>query len=260
MTSHDPLPSPAAVRRLYERLDERRQTLAGDLARNRARLAELDDEIALAPAVEQALEALSQELFGKLATVIEQHLTLALQEVLGQPIRLRVKQDFRYGGATLDLHVERDGHEEDIMKGTGGSVTNILSVGLRLFALAQLDGKAHRRFLVLDEQDCWLEPDRVPKLVKIIHDAGRAMGFQVLMISHHASSSFERFADRIYRFVPGEDGVTVEVEDGSPRTRDKYEIPARPGAVPPGVEAGSTPSTSGTVVADETDPGTQPPA
>lgn len=75
-----------------------------------------------------------------------------------------------------------------------------------------LDESKHRRFLVLDEQDCWLRPDLVPKLVKIVHDAGKALGFQVLMISHHDISAFEQYADKIYEVVPVVDG-TVEMRE-----------------------------------------------
>jgi predicted ATPase len=95
------------------------------------------------------------------------------------------------------------------MKGQGGSVANVLSVGLRMFALTTLDPAVHRRFLVLDEQDCWLRPDLVPRLVKIVHEAGRALGFQVLMISHHDISAFEQYADKIYQFIPTVNGVEV---------------------------------------------------
>ena len=34
----------------------------------------------------------------------------------------------------MDFFLERDGEVENIMLGTGGSVANILSVGLRFFA------------------------------------------------------------------------------------------------------------------------------
>ena len=81
-------------------------------------------------------------------------------------------------------------------------MVNILSVGLRMFALTTLEKSEHRRFLVLDEQDCWIRPDLVPRLVKIVHQAGKALGLQVLMISHHDVSLFERYADRIYELIP----------------------------------------------------------
>lgn len=160
-------------------------------------------------------------MFGKLSAILERNLTLASQEVLGQAIKLKVSPDFKRGAAILDMHIERDGQPEDIMKGTGGSVANILSVGLRLFALSRLDEKQHRRFLVLDEQDCWLSPDLVPKLVKIIRDAGSALGFQVVMISHHSPALFRQFADRIYEFTPTADGLKVEQVDLRPDVADR---------------------------------------
>ena len=89
-------------------------------------------------------------------------------------------------------------------------MANILSVGLRILALALLDSKTHRRFLILDEQDCRLAPELVPRLVKIIQQAAKALHFQVILISHHATSAFTPFADRILCLVPTADGITIE--------------------------------------------------
>lgn len=205
-----PPASPESLRRRCDRLEGQRAILADQRTDRAAKLEAVREFLDLAPGVEDALETLGQELFGRLARLIEEKLTAAIQEVLAQPIQLRVERDFKRGAATMKFHMERDGQREDIMKGQGGSVANILSVGLRLFALAQLDPKRHRRFLVLDEQDCWLAPDLVPRLVKIVRDAGRALGFQVIMISHHHLGAFEPFADRICRFVPTADGIKVE--------------------------------------------------
>ena len=99
------------------------------------------------------------------------------------------------------------------MKGTGGSVSNVLSVGLRLFALATLDPAKHARVLILDEPDCWLRPDLVPLLVKIIADASKAMGVQVIMISHHDLELFRRYADRVVVFEPVNGTVRVRNVD-----------------------------------------------
>jgi ABC-type branched-subunit amino acid transport system ATPase component len=95
------------------------------------------------------------------------------------------------------------------MHGQGGSVANVLSVGLRMFALAQRQS-SHRQLLVLDEPDCWLQPELVPRLVKIIKLAGERLGIQVLLISHHQSDYFASAAERMYRLVPGANGVQVE--------------------------------------------------
>jgi ABC-type glutathione transport system ATPase component len=180
----------------------------------RVRLGELAGYLGVADKVTDALELLSQRLFKELLGVVEEKVTIALQEILEQPIRLRADADFKRGAATVDFWIDHEGYREDVYRGQGGSVANILSVGLRLFALTTLDPARHRRFLVLDEQDCWLRPDLVPKLVKIVQEAGRALGVQVIMISHHDLSVFEQFADKVYRFVPLLGGV-VEVSEVS---------------------------------------------
>jgi DNA repair exonuclease SbcCD ATPase subunit len=199
-----------AVRQRLDRLLGRRQERQHDAAGVQVRLGELAGYLAIADKVTDALELLSQRLFKELLGVVEQKTTIALQEILEQPIRLRADADFKRGTATVDFWIDHEGYREDVYRGQGGSVANILSVSLRLFALTTLSPAQHRPFLVLDEQDCWLRPDLVPKLVKIVREAGRALGFQVIMISHHDLSVFEQFADKVYRFIPLLGGV-VEV-------------------------------------------------
>lgn len=171
---------------------------------------ETEKYIAISEQVTEALETLSGQLFEQELQLIQEKLTIALQEVLEQPLKLKAVAEWKRNAATVEFQIEREGNIEDIMKGQGGSVANVLSVGLRMFALMTLDESEHRRVLVLDEQDCWLRPDLVPRLVKIIHEAGQALGFQIIMISHHDPSTFERYADCIYQFTPTKDGVQVE--------------------------------------------------
>ena len=216
----DTLRMPTHARRRFDQLHGQRTAEQRSCEDRRQRLDAIARYLSLAPAIEDALDKLSQELFGSVVKLIEENLSRALQEVLGQPIFLKIDREFKRGSATMSFHVERDGQREDILRGQGGSVANILSVGLRIFALMTLDKKEHRRFLVLDEQDCWLRPDLVPKLVEIVHQAGKAYGFQVLLISHHDVSAFERYADRIYRFTPTPDGVSVKAMYESPSTTD----------------------------------------
>jgi len=201
------IPSPRDVHDLYIGLLHRRQTLQEQHRDKSLLLEQLRAYLKLSPDVEAALESLGDALFKKLADTLKETLTFALQEVLGQSIELEVEQNFKNSAATLKFWIRRNGEREDIMRGQGGSVANILSVGLRLFALHMAPEKLHRRFLVLDEQDCWLAPDLVPRLIKIIHAASKELGFQVLIISHHDISSFDQHADRIYRFEPTPNGV-----------------------------------------------------
>ena len=107
----------------------------------------------------------------------------------------------------LQIHfqIQRSGNSdeiEDIMTGQGGSVCNILSVGLRLIALSQLSPERHRPFLVLDEQDCWLRPALIPRFMKLINEIADRLELQLLVISHHPIDLFAGAADRIFELRP----------------------------------------------------------
>ncbi|HEY4311740.1 MAG TPA: DNA repair protein [Pirellulales bacterium] len=197
----------AETRRRIDRLIDKRDDRVRDSQRLASKFAQLNAYLSVADQVTVALEKLSEQLFQELLDVVQEKLTIALQEILDQPIKFRAQADFKRGVATVEFWIDHNGNREDVLRGQGGSVANVLSVGLRMFALATLDPAEHRRFLVLDEQDCWLRPDLVPKLVKMVHEAANALGFQILMISHHDVALFERYADRIYQFGLNADGA-----------------------------------------------------
>ena len=211
--------SPAALRNRTDKLFWERERLQKEIVRIASRLKDLDQRLAIADDVSLALEELSEQMFERVLGVIESNLTVAVQEVLGQPIVFKTHAAFKSGTAAVTFSIEREGFAEDVLKGQGGSVQNVLSVGLRMFALSQLVGgnnSEHRRFLVLDEQDCWLRPELVPKLVQIVHQAAKEMEFQVIMISHHDLGLFRDYADKVYRIAPGNDGVKIEEANPAP--------------------------------------------
>ena len=171
-----------------------------------AALKKIEAYLGISNEVTAALEELSSKLFNELVGTLESKLSMALQDILEQPLEFRAIPKTARKSTVLEFAINRNGNEEDARRAQGGSVHNILSVGLRLFALASLS-QEHSGFLVLDEQDCWLRPELVPKLVKIVHETGKELGFQVLMISHHDTKLFDRYADRIYKLEP--DAKTV---------------------------------------------------
>lgn len=215
-----PLSDPTETFGCYRALLERRNSVKKELVRNQHRVAELDKFLLLEPSVLNALDHLDNQLFRDITNLLEEKLSIALQEVLEQNIRLKVKSVISHKSIGFEFSIERNGHEEHIMKGNGGSVANILSVGLRLFALTTLNTNEHRRFLVLDEQDCWIQPELVPRFVKIIHEAARALNFQILMISHHEPSLFLDQADRVFQLEPSPDGIKVKVHSVGPFEED----------------------------------------
>lgn len=222
---------PISLQKTVSRIDQligQRNDQQTRMSRMEVCIKELEAFLSVADRTTQALETLGRTLFEEVLGVLETNLTRAIQEVLGQPIHFKSNADFKRGAAAVSFSIERDGNSEDVLRGQGGSVQNVLSVGLRMFALATLDPGRHRQFLVLDEQDCWLRPELVPRLVNIVHRAARDLGFQVLMISHHDVGLFEKYADRIYRLRPvgaamaGKTGGGVEVRriHADPETPD----------------------------------------
>jgi DNA repair exonuclease SbcCD ATPase subunit len=202
-----------------EEVRQRFNILKSDLENYRRKCADLEQELQeingfleLQPYIADRLEKLSLKVFVERLRDVEENLSYALQDVLGQDLKVKSDVDVKHGKIWIQFYVERDGHREDILRGQGGSVCNILSVGLRLIALSQLDEKHHRRFVVLDEQDCWLRPDLVPRFMRIIHRIAEKLSYQVLVISHHDIDLFRDYADRIYRLVVDDGSGSVRIQ------------------------------------------------
>lgn len=219
---NDPMQIPT-LRKLENRcvlIEGQRRQLMNQVDERARQLKELDSWLELAPKVDETLEALTQRLLDDLVHQLEDLMTKALREVIDQPLTLKAETAEKRGALNVDFHIERDGEIEDILRGQGGSVTNVLSVMLRFFALSTRDPAKHRRFLVLDEQDCWLRPDLVPRLLEVVQQASRELGFQVIYISHHDRATLERYCDKVYQLRPGADGVVATEESTRAMTED----------------------------------------
>ena len=218
----DPIQMPT-LRNLENRcvlIEGQRRQLRNQINERARQLKELDCWLELAPKVDETLEALTQRLLDDLVRQLEDLMTKALREVIEQPLTLKAETAEKRGALNVEFHIERDGEIEDILRGQGGSVTNVLSVMLRFFALSTRDPAKHRRFLVLDEQDCWLRPDLVPRLLEVVQQASRELGFQVIYISHHDRTTLERYCDKVYQLRPGADGVIATEESTRAMTED----------------------------------------
>lgn len=203
----------ADVERAHDRAVERAAQLHAAWLREKAQLDEAETFLEQAPAAEATLERLAGELFGEMLDEIESSLTQTISEILGQRRHVVAEREVSRGAMAITFAIENDGNREDIMRGQGGSVLNIVSTGLRLIALSQLDPARHRPFLVLDEQDCWLKPALVPRFMGVIRAVCEKLDIQVLVISHHPLDLFHGSAERIYELHPdeGEGGARVRV-------------------------------------------------
>ncbi len=171
-----------------------------------------DAFLELAPKAAARIEELTHDLFGSVLDDVEANLTHAVREILGQERQVKARRDTKSNKLSVEFEIENQGHPESVLIGQGGSVCNILSVGLRLIALSQLDETVHRPFLVLDEQDCWLKPELVPKFTKLVSSIGKRLGIQILYISHHPVDLFAIHAQKLIQIEPSRThGVVLRV-------------------------------------------------
>ncbi len=206
------LPTLESLERRADRLNARAQSRIDDWLTLQDEARKVDDFLELAPQAATRLEELSTALFGELLGELETNLTHAIREILGQDREVKAVASIRDKKLQVDFQIMNQGGEEDIMVGQGGSVCNILSVGLRLIALSRLNPDSHRPFLVLDEQDCWLRPDLVPHFMELISTISHRLGFQVLVISHHPLELFAESADTVLALEPEkENGVKIRL-------------------------------------------------
>ena len=163
-------------------IEEQRQTALNDLTQAQERVMATDF-------VREILDNLQKKEHERAVGAYEQLLGAFLSDVLPGERQIVMDLHADRGAPALDIFIKKGEHQplEDAWLGTGGSVTNLLSTGLRLVALLR---SGQRRFLVLDESDCWIKPDLIPKYAAIVSQMSRELGVQVLMISHHDESLF----------------------------------------------------------------------
>lgn len=148
--------------------------------------------------VDAFLQDLQASLHKKSVGSYERLLTALAHDVLKSGDEIGLDLYTERGLPALDIFVRAGDHREDILNGCGGSMTNVISLGLRMIATVR---SGMRKFVALDEPDCWIAPSRVPNFYGVIDDLGQKLDVQSLLISHHALELMpEGFAiSRLYK-------------------------------------------------------------
>jgi len=163
-------------------LQERKDGLSDSVAQNK-RFVDVQPEVA---AVLSDLQTRAHE---RSVGVYEKLLTAILHDVLGENDRsVSMDLEIKRGVPSLEINIKHQGETESIIDGQGGSVANIVSAGLRFIVLNRLSD--NRQFIVIDEPDCWLAPEKINSFFSVIDKLSKDIGIQVLIISHHEKSLF----------------------------------------------------------------------
>lgn len=156
--------------------------------------------------VKEVLERIQHREHERAVGAYEQLLGAFLSDVLPGERQIVMDLHTDRSAPALDIFIKKGENMplEDAWLGTGGSVTNLLSTGLRLVALLRSD---QRRFLVLDESDCWIKPTLIPQYAAVVSQMSHELGVQVLMISHHDESLFAQHIPNRLRLTRNNSGL-----------------------------------------------------
>ena len=167
----------------------------GQLQAETERKARLEREVGEAkgrrernPVYSKFLEEMQAEAHARNVGKFEKLLTTIMNEFMPNQPPIGLDLTIKRGQPALDI-VSRYAADmsKDIYKHKGGAVTNILSLALRMMVLVR---SRRRRFLILDEADCWTQSEKIPTFYKIAKDAGQKLGVQCIAISHWPMEKF----------------------------------------------------------------------
>lgn len=137
--------------------------------------------------------------------VFEKLLTAIVQDTLPHdPREVKMAITVKNDAPHLDIFVkDMFGNEEDILNDNGGALTNAICMGLRFATIVRTKS---RKFLILDEPDCWVYPDLVPAFFNVIHRISEKVGIQTLIVTHMGKHCIPEGAAHI----------EVRTKDGNP--------------------------------------------
>lgn len=165
------------------------------LAKLNAMVGEAKKRVAKQPKAQEFLERLQERCHQKSVGLYEELLSAVVQDVLPGEKNVGLTLKTARGLPSLEIEmVKAGGERESILEGSGGALTNILSAGLRVIALARSGAYP---FLVLDEPDCWLKPSLVPQFANVLGQIAEDLGIQMLIISHHDPEAFAGFSSQV---------------------------------------------------------------
>lgn len=163
-----------------------------DMANVAVEIAECDQLLNRKDDVLRQLGLLQQQAQAKNKGVFEELLTSLIHEIMphksGEEVVLT--STLRQNLAALDIDIKSNGHLENVSRDKGGSIANIVAMGMRFVVLAR---QPNRRVLFLDEADCHLREEYIPAFAAVMQQLAQRLGIQVVYISHHPAAFFQGF-------------------------------------------------------------------
>lgn len=142
----------------------------------------------LKPKIDKFLEEQQADFHTRIVGKYEQLLTTFVNEVMQGQAPIGLDLTIKRGQPALDIvsRVTAD-IAKDIYRHKGGALTNLISLGLRMIVITR---SKRRRFMILDEADCWAQTEKIPAFYKVVREGASKLGIQSIAISHFPTSMF----------------------------------------------------------------------
>lgn len=180
--------------------------------------------IDLIPKTHSVINALYDNIAGEMVKACEVALSDATHEIIGDKTDIGMDIHTKNGQISVDIGSAIKINEEkrilrSIVDGEGGGLTNVVCFSLRSIITAR---SGQRKFMVVDEPDCWLDNGKVDPLFNVIHKMATEGGFQIIALTHHDTSNFEDRANilTIEREHKGEATLRISGEIDNSLSRD----------------------------------------
>lgn len=172
-----------AATKTHARLEGRRSGLVEQEKELSLKVGTAKGRNAIRKDVETFIEQVQSEAYSKTTQSYSTLLTTLSAEVLPHSHPIDMDLSTERGLPALHLSVRSpNGIREDVFEDHGGALNNVIGMGLRLIAVVKAGGK---RFLALDEPECWVKPDRIPAFFNVLADSAKRLGVQTIAITHH---------------------------------------------------------------------------
>ena len=210
--AEDPARRLARVRDGVSHMEGRRRQLREDEAALRRRVGLAKGRIKMKPDADRELEQLHADAQAKTVGFYEQVLTAISGDVVPQD-GMSVGLDlYNQGGLpALDIFGWTGKHRVSLMEQEAGSLLNTVCLGLRAIGTVKGGG---RRFLALDEPDCYVKDTRARGFFNVMKQMARKMRFQTVVVSHNDLSLFDGDVNLVELRREAGGGISATVRDG----------------------------------------------
>jgi energy-coupling factor transporter ATP-binding protein EcfA2 len=192
------------------------------------RMAELEDQVGKAKGrlelkedVTATLERIQNVMHEATVGSYARLLTALVQDVINKDTIIDIDLTLERGQPAMTVSsydIDSPSYKSLIYENSG-AMTNVVCTGLRIIAVSKSGG---RKFLVLDEPDCWIRDSRVERFYEVLRSLCRDIGFQIVVISHHDASKFGsdcRIVNLVAQPKPNNQDTESDVAAGPTRKR-----------------------------------------